>query len=239
MKKQLALIGATAIALGITVQSVEAKKVTYEINGKRYSYSTNNRQQVATARKRIEAAKAADAAKAKAEAERAKNPLVSLFGSQAQREAAESQAKIEQAVTAKGKASAETPKATRTVREDQHKKDAKEKLVTAALAQEPARPKPSLVAAAMPSAAAIALVRAGTLATPMVKSVYFDAETGIKTIIMTDGSVHEEPFDNSMLSRLASDDGGPSSLTAFVNQVRKAYPVETTGSTLIRTAQPF
>jgi hypothetical protein len=235
MKKQLALIGATAIALGITVQSVEAKKVTYEINGKRYSYSTNNRQQVATARKRIEAAKAADA-KAKAEAERAKNPLMSLFGSQAQREAAESQSKIDQTVTGKSAASAGTPRPTR---ENQPKKDAKEKLQTAALAQEPPRPKPSPVAAAASSAAAIALVKAGTLATPMVKSVYFDAESGIKTIIMTDGSVHEEPFDNSMLSRLASDDGGPSSLTAFVNQVRRAYPVETTGSTLIRTAQPF
>jgi hypothetical protein len=235
MKKQLALIGATAIALGITVQSVEAKKVTYEINGKRYSYSTNNRQQVATARKRIEAAKAADA-KAKAEAERAKNPLVSLFGSQAQRDAAESQSKVDQAATGKSAASAGAPK---PARENQHKQDAKEKLQTAALAQEPPRPKPSPVAAAASSAAAIALVRAGTLATPMVKSVYFDAESGIKTIIMTDGSVHEEPFDNSMLSRLASDDGGPSSLTAFVNQVRRAYPVETTGSTLIRTAQPF
>jgi hypothetical protein len=238
MKKQLALIGATAIALGITVQSVEAKKVTYEINGKRYSYSTNNRQQVATARKRIEAAKAAEATKAKAEAERAKNPLVFLFGSQTQREAAESQSKIEQAVSEKGKASAGTPKITRTATEDQSKTDAKEKLRTAALTQEPARPKPSLVAA-MPAATAIALVKAGTLATPMVKSVYFDADSGIKTIIMTDGSVHEEPFDSSMLSRLASDDGGPTSLTAFVNQVRSAYPVETTGSTLIRTAQPF
>jgi hypothetical protein len=233
MMKPLVLIGATAIALGITVESVEAKKVTYEINGKRYSYSTNNRAQVAAARKRIEAAKAADAAKA----ERDNNPLVSIFGSQVQREAEESKARVEQLAVEKGKAP--TLKPTPAASSEPRKKDAKETIQTAAVQPEQIRPKPTLVAAAMPSAAAIALLNAKSPTTPMVKSVYFDAESGIKTIVMTDGSIHEESFDSSVLSRLASDDGGPNSLTAFVNQVRKAYPVETTGSTLIRTAQPF
>jgi hypothetical protein len=232
MIKSLALIGATAIALGMTVQSVEAKKVTYEINGKRYSYSTNNRAQVAAARKRIEAAKAAEAAKA----ERANNPLVSIFGSQVQREAEESKARVEQLAIEKGKLP--VLKISPAANSEPSKKDAKEKTHTAAMQPEQVRPKPILVAATMP-VAAIALLNAKSPMTPMVKSVYFDAESGIKTIVMTDGSIHEESFDSTVLSRLASDDGGPNSLTAFVNQVRKAYPVETTGSTLIRTAQPF
>lgn len=71
----------------------------YEIDGQRYSYSTNNIQQVKEARQRIEAANAAAAAKARAEAERAANPFARIFGSQAQREAAEAQARLSQSAT--------------------------------------------------------------------------------------------------------------------------------------------
>src|SRR3954467_7577393 len=91
MIKVLTTLGASVVALGALLGGVEAKTVFYEINGQRYSYDTNSLQQTATARKRIEAAKAAEAAMAQAAAERASNPLVAIFGSQTQREAAADQ----------------------------------------------------------------------------------------------------------------------------------------------------
>src|SRR5918997_640912 len=95
------LIGCGVIALGVCAAagSAQAKLVRYEIDGKRYSYSTNNIQQTREARRRIEAANAAAAAKTRAEAELAVNPIARLFGSRAQREAAEAQARLQQSVS--------------------------------------------------------------------------------------------------------------------------------------------
>ena len=56
---------------------------------------------------------------------------------------------------------------------------------------------------------------------PAIKSVSFDLSSGIKTIRMTDGTVHEEPIDSSAMSKLGSEPAG-ASLTSFVDQVRKA-----------------
>ena len=56
---------------------------------------------------------------------------------------------------------------------------------------------------------------------PAIKSVSFDLSSGIKTIRMMDGTVHEEPIDSSAMSKLGSEPAG-ASLTSFVDQVRKA-----------------
>src|SRR5215207_10284761 len=94
MGRAFICLGALTAALLAAAPEARAKMVYYEINGQRYSYSTNNRQQVAEARRRIAAANAADAARTKAETERASNPLASVLGSPAQREAAEAQARL-------------------------------------------------------------------------------------------------------------------------------------------------
>jgi len=241
MQKTLILLGASVLALGAMASGVEAKKVYYEINGKRYWYSTNNRAQTAAARKRIAAAKAAEAAKAKAAAERAKNPLVALFGSQAQQEAAKAQADIE-AATAGQEPFLAVSRGTRTgqpARDERPVKDVAPKappaprVQTAALAHEGVQ----LASALAEPAAALAL-QTRQASTPAVKSVSFDIESGIKTTIMTDGSIQEELFDSSMMTKLASEHAGPGSLTAFVNQLRKALPVETTGSTTPSAMKP-
>lgn len=56
---------------------------------------------------------------------------------------------------------------------------------------------------------------------PAIKSVSFDLSSGIKTVRMTDGTVHEEPIDSSTVSKLGAEPTG-ASLTSFVDQVRKA-----------------
>ena len=75
------VLGASLVAVGLSVGVAQAKTVRYEINGQRYSYSTEDREQAALAQQRIRAANAEAAARAKAEAERAANPFVRLFGS--------------------------------------------------------------------------------------------------------------------------------------------------------------
>jgi hypothetical protein len=71
-----------------------------------------------------------------------------------------------------------------------------------------------------------------------VKSVSFDIQTGIKTTIMIDGAIEEEPFDSSVLSFLAPEPEKTNSLTAFVNQLRKVVPEEATGSIRTSVAEP-
>jgi hypothetical protein len=223
--------GAALVALAAMDGGAEAKMITYEVNGQRYAYSTNNNAQRAAARRHVEAASAAAAAKAKADAERASNPFVAVFGSAVQREAARAQAVLEQArpdnAVAPGAQAATTRVETRP---DDGKPEALQPTGSAApiggpvaldagLAAPDQRVKP--VVAEPKSAAASARVR----------SVSFDALSGIKTTFMADGSIHEEPFDGSMLPTPASDPSGSRSLNAFVDQMRSVAPVETTGST--------
>jgi hypothetical protein len=56
---------------------------------------------------------------------------------------------------------------------------------------------------------------------PAIKSVSFDLASGIKTVFMTDGTVHEEPIDSSTASKLSAEPAG-TGLTSFVDQVPKA-----------------
>ena len=55
---------------------------------------------------------------------------------------------------------------------------------------------------------------------PAIKSVSFDLASGIKTVFMTDGTVHEEPIDSSTASKLSAEPAG-AGLTSFLDHVRK------------------
>src|SRR5215212_188072 len=98
MKRGMLLLGSLAVVLWAPLDAVEAKLVRYQINGQTYAYSTRNRHQTQEARRRIEAAQAAASIKAKADAERAANPLVGVFGSPTQVNAAAAQVRAQQAL---------------------------------------------------------------------------------------------------------------------------------------------
>ncbi|WP_114945079.1 hypothetical protein [Microvirga calopogonii] len=243
MNRTLILLGASIVTLGTISSGAEARLVRYEINGKHYSYSTNNRAQTAEARKRIAAAKAAEAAKAKAEAEKAKNPLVAAFGSATQKEATEAHERLQKILSGPTEYMA-VSQGPRDRTSDSDKK--------------PQDKQPSQASVAKPSQQPIAVVRTPprpilasasvaslVIAEPVdphrrtkVKSVSFDIQTGIKTTIMIDGTIEEEPFDSSALTFLAPEPEKVNSLTAFVNQLRKMAPEDMTGSIRTSVAEP-
>ncbi len=244
MGRLVATLGASVVALGTLMGSVQAKTVFYEINGERYSYDTNNRKQAAAARKQIEAAQAVEAARAKAAAERASNPLVAVFGSQTQREATEAQAQLEKVLSDQQQAAAASKdqhssqlttdegvarpakgnagKATETTQDQQ--------ITTVATVAAPSAT-PNLGASDEP-------VRTDDAQRAAVKSMFFDAETGIKTIIRMDGSMQEESFDPGILSKLDSEQHSTNSVSSAVgtDQLSKTAPEDTTGSTRFRGA---
>ena len=243
MTKVLMMLGASVVALGAFLGGVEAKTVFYEINGQRYSYDTNNRQQTATARKRIEAAKTAEAATAQAAAERVSNPLVAIFGSQTQREAEAAQAQLQQIVAEQEVAGKRQPAVPAT------KDDSVAKLAngqageTSVKEREPA----AAVAIAATQPAAVHPIaqdlrdpadpaRPEGLSRAAIRLISLDAETGIKTVIRVDGSIHEELFDPSVLSTLdpAPRSVGSTRKAIGANQSPKVSPDETTGSTNVR-----
>ncbi len=95
---------------------------------------------------------------------------------------------------------------TRVAREPTPRKEALPAFVPRAKPEHPgklpARPKPSAPVEtaeklATPKSAKVAARPKPTNETrePAVQSVHFDPDTGIKTTLMTDGTVHEEPFD--------------------------------------------
>jgi hypothetical protein len=233
------LLAASAVALVVMSSGAEARKVSYEINGKRYSYNTNNRAETKEAKKRIAAAKAAEAAKAKADEERSKHPLVAAFGSTTQREARQAEEKLKQllpeetSTTKSSRSSPERRADQSDKRQDSRKDDKKRESATVLAAQQPALPEASAAVAPPPVAEL-----ASTPHQAKVRSISFDVETGIKTTIMVDGAVEEEPFDSSVLAHLVPEQGQANSLMAFVNQLRKAAPEETTGSVTTKVAQP-
>jgi hypothetical protein len=190
-------LGASMMALLATAYEARAKMVYYEINGQRYSYSTNNRAQVKEARQRIDAANAAEAAKAKAQAERSANPLVAVFGSKLQSDAKEAEARALQALS--GQAGAQpaadaAPEAAATRRRGgADGVQAKAHPARAARVRAAPRPAPAVKVASRGARKPASEVSAK----PAVASVFYDAESGIKTMQMTDGTVREEPFDPS------------------------------------------
>jgi hypothetical protein len=226
MGRMFTALGASVVVLAALASGVEAKTVFYEINGQRYSYDTNNRQQAAAARQQIEAAKAVEAAQAKAAAERATNPLVTIFGSQAQREAAEAQAKLEKVIADQQQTAAarKTQRVLQTAKDDSVVKQAGEKVEQPAEGSE--RQQTALSGAVEPS-------RSDSVSKAAIKSISLDAETGIKTVIRVDGSIHEELFDPSVLSTLDPDQRSATviSSVAGAGQPYKGSPDDTTGST--------
>jgi hypothetical protein len=249
MNKRVACLGASAVALWGMTCVAEAKKVYYEIDGVRYSYSTNNRQQVREARERINAANAADAAKAKAQAERAANPLAALFGSPAQTAAREAEARVKQGPAPSGSAAeGETAAAPEARRERRRalREAGRERAALARAAARTPKPPPMLVSAARrperaqaataTGAAEAAKVTAKAVTKPApaeapasaVKSVFYDLSSGIKTVQMSDGTVHEELFDTSNVPALGA--GAAGNLTDFVNGLRKPAPEDSTGT---------
>jgi hypothetical protein len=243
MTKVLMTLGASVVALGALLGGVEAKTVFYEINGQRYSYDTNNRQQTAAARKRIEAAKTAEAAMAQAAAERASNPLAAIFGSQTQREAEAAQAQLQQ-IVAEQEAAGKRQPAVQATKDDSVAKPANGQAgETSVNEREPA----AAVATAATQPAAVHPIaqdlrdpadpaRPEGLSRAAIRLISLDAETGIKTVIRVDGSIHEELFDPSVLSTLdpAPRSGGSTRKAIGANQSPKVLPDETTGSTNVR-----
>jgi len=242
MRKSLGFFAAGGLASLAMLTGAQAKMVRYKINGQRYSYDTNNRQQVEEARWRIAAANAAYAAWVKAEAERASNPLATLLGSPTQREAADAQARLKQVISsppAKAMAGSEADgraaaaERTRVAREPTPRKEAIPGFVPRAEPEHPgkpkvaARPKPSALAvttekASTPTSAKVAArPKARQLA---VQSIHFDPDTGIKTTLMTDGTVHEEPFEPPAAAN--SKQGGPTTddVTSGLYKPGKAEP---------------
>jgi hypothetical protein len=237
MTKSIRCFAAAAFAAA-TIGSAQAKMVHYEINGQRYSYSTNNRAQVEEARKRISAANATDAARTKAEAERRANPLVRVLGSQTQREATAAEERLKQLLGAPAAAPAAEPPSTARAARGERKQAAaarrQERRSQVAARREPLEAKPERPAA---RAAKAAPKREAKLppaalrevpAAPTVQSVHFDPDTGIKTVHMSDGTVHEEPFE---MSARAAGEKDQTSLGAAA-----AKPEDTT-SALQKTPQ--
>ncbi len=257
MNKTLRIVAASSFMIGAAIGGAEAKKVSYDINGQRFTYDTNDPAQVEIARKRIEAANAADAAKAKADAERTQNPLAATFGSQAQREAEQAKARLDQVLAEQAQADAAL-KRQRAARDEQRRKQAQENTTEespagesaaeAASKEQPeqnagvAQPADTTATAQPPAPAAPDAPRATEVAKqpdgppPTIKTVSFDVASGIKTTVMSDGSIREEPFDSSTLAQIDDDPDDADSLNAFVNQLRKAVTVETTGSTVSNAA---
>jgi len=243
MTKVLMMLGASVVALGALLGGVEAKTVFYEINGQRYSYDTNNRQQTAAARKRIEAAKTAEAAMAQAAAERASNPLAAIFGSRTQREAEAAQAQLQQ-IVAEQEAAGKRQPAVQATKDDSVAKLANGQAgETSVKEREPA----AAVATAATQPAAVHPIaqdlrdpadpaRPEGLSRAAIRLISLDAETGIKTVIRVDGSIHEELFDPSVLSTLdpAPRSGGSTRKAIGANQSPKVLPDEMTGSTNVR-----
>ncbi|MGO4523477.1 hypothetical protein AB4097_01295 [Microvirga sp. 2MCAF35] len=245
MNKTLILLGASIVTLGTMSGGAEARLIRYEINGKHYSYSTNNRAQTAEAKKRIAAARAAEAAKAKAEAERAKNPLVAAFGSTTQKEATEAHKRLEKILSGPTEYMAVSQSAgdrSGTTDKKPQDKQASQPSVTKP-SQQPVTvvraPAKRIMASASGSLASLVIAEpVDPQSRTKVRSVSFDIQSGIKTTIMIDGTIEEEPFDSSALTFLAPEPEKVNSLTAFVNLLRKTAPEDTTGSIRTSVAEP-
>jgi hypothetical protein len=222
MSKQLVGFGILGFAVCVTAGSAEAKLVRYEIDGKRYSYSTNNHQQVREARQRIEAANAAKAAKARADAEVAENPFVRIFGSPTQRQAAEAQARIGQSAAHQDNVEIDSTSSVKSGRGETRRSDKGAKLRVerrralreARLARHRHQKRASLTSANR--AAARKEGETSSEAQNQVQPVRFPE------VESTSGIGHQ-PSKTAVPERSPAESVA-SSLTDFVNQVRKASP---------------
>ena len=247
MNRAGCLVGA-GILLGGMAGPVEARVVRYEIDGKVYAYETTDRQQVERARQRIGVAYAAYAAKVRADAELVSNPLLKVLGSRAQWEAAAAQARLQQVmsqqeppppaaspVTTRPSAKPQpTPKVGRAdnrrplpeLKTEPNRATAREgtrSIVSAGPYEPKAAGGQSIVAPLISDATLGSAPKSISLPgahRPALKSVTLDLSSGIKTLQMTDGTIHEEPLESSTVSKLGSVEPAAESLTSFVEQVR-------------------
>ena len=227
MIRRASILGVASALLGLSVASVQAKVVHYDINGQRFAYSTNNRAEVQLARQRISAAQAAAAARAKADAELAANPLARVFESPSQKEAKAAEAHLagiladapstpEPPQGKKSSTRADRPEHTATSTSPKPSKrepvrQARDAgVTTGSVHQKEARsprPEPS------PNK---------PTSSPKVESIVFDFASGIKTVFRADGTVQEGLFEPAEAEKLKrrSRSGGPE--ISFVNREVKA-----------------
>lgn len=220
--------GASALALGTLVGQAEARVVRYTIDGQSFSYNSKDKRQIAEARRRIEAADTANLALAKAEAEIAGSPLVKLVGSTMQSEAAQAQARLQQVMSETSKP-ARKPRsgsgmAGKGRRSAEAKAEPKAMFLAANNKDRPASARAEAVQVAAVKAKGATIIEPDSKAQddkPALKAVTFDLGSGIKTVQMTDGTIHEEPLDSSTASKLGN---APSAerqdLNTFVEQLR-------------------
>jgi len=251
MNKAMCLIGAGFILVGMAAP-VEARVLRYWINGKAYLYDTGDPQQVERASQRIAAAKAAYAARVRADAELASNPIVNVLGSPAQKEAAAARARFEQVLSEEGRppaaasaargerptsrkiARANSVRRLSTVKTTPNRDIARDK-TQLALNAGPDGPRPiGEPPSEAPLAREVTLNPAPTWTNlqaapkPSLKSITFDLSSGIKSVQMTDGTVHEEPLDSSIVAKLGQLEPAAGSLNAFLEQVRGTRPLDIT-----------
>lgn len=229
MKTFVAIATLSALSLVGMIDFAQARARTFEVGGRQFSYETTRPQQVAAARQLIAAANAADAAMAKAEAELAANPLAKLLGTQAQKEAVEAQAMLAQAIAASkldnGPRQQQPPRQAqvverRTATENQPSQSATAPIEKRAASNKGREADERATEAASSARASTASEPQGTGPhQPTVKSVFLDAATGIKTIFMADGSIHEEPIDESKAAA-GSRGGGAGTSTGSISRSR-------------------
>jgi hypothetical protein len=212
------LLGVVTVFFGLSVGSVHAKTVRYEINGQRFSYSTRNRAEVAIARERINAANAAAAARVKANAELAANPLVRIFGSKNQKEAKAAEANLAGTLAR----APSTPEPSRARKES--------RVVTGRSSWDHSAANPSRISGARQPVRHSRRTQGGvrpprpepSLAeptfSPKIEAIVFDFASGIRTVHRADGIVEEEAFEPAAAEKLkyARRSGGPE--IKFVNE---------------------
>jgi hypothetical protein len=205
MKTLAAITALSALSFVGTIDRAHARIRSFEVVGRQFSYETTRPQQVAAARQLIAAANAADAAKAKAEAELAANPLAKLLGTQAQKEAVEAQAVLNQAIAAykldNGREQQQLARLAQGVERRTAVDSQPSQSTTAPVERQAASTKDrktderAAEAASSARTSTASELRGLGARQPAVKSVFLDAASGIKTIFMADGSIHEEPID--------------------------------------------
>jgi hypothetical protein len=235
MRKTFTLLGASVVIFGIMNSAGEARLVRYEINGKQYSYSTNNIAQTAEAKKRIAAAKAAEA---KAVAEKSKFPLTAAFGSQAQKDAEETEKQLRQILAKAPADEAEEPFVKVSSDRDGKAQDKPSRQATVSKPPQKAVAPIRSQAVSLPRIVPVVAEPLDAAAATKLKSITFNVESGIRTIIKVDGTIEEEPFDSRVLSYLIPELENANSLVAFVRQLRQLSQEEATGSIRTSVAEP-
>jgi len=239
MSRKLVGCGFAALVACAAAGSAQAKLIRYEVDGKRYSYSTNNIQQTREARRRIEAANAANAARERAEAERAANPIVKIFGSQTQRQAAEAQARLQQTLASPAAPDTNADlDATSSVRKSRAETRWKKRAVEARAERRQARAERRQALretrlerrkAERGRAQKQAALSAEASRTAARKQTVRPQETRVESAPKSSSSAqiiqvkNEPPPSRSRLPEIGSEESA-ASLMDFVNQVRKALP---------------